>query len=258
MTTVYEHPEQRRSVLTASGESMSRVDAEALGYAIAPYADLVAQSARIATRHPEYTDLVSLPPFGLTVQPGTAKALGFSVSKVTAASPRAVPSRPDPKASWRSSVYALTEAQERPAATAELLTSRTPLNLTLDQARAFLRGLPVEADHTDTTEETTMTTTDDPRSKRLAEISNSMSAFNRANGYKAAKAKPSLSDIEPAKLKRLAEMRLSALAAKGQAHYSEAKAIRWALDTHDKMGTPLTKAFAQSGFDVSTLLPSNL
>ncbi|MEE4417305.1 hypothetical protein, partial [Klebsiella pneumoniae] len=216
MTTVYEYPEQRRNVLTASGESMSRQDAEALGYTIAPYADLVAQSARIATRHPEYTDLVCLPPFGLAVQPNTARSMGFTVSTITAAPTRAVvSSRPNPQAEWRAAVSRLPEASGRPSATAQLLTSRSPENLTVEQARALLRGLPVETDHTETTEETTMTTDTDPRAARLAEIERSMSAFNKSRGHAG---KTDANDIDPVRLKRLAEMRYSAMYTSGRGH----------------------------------------
>ena len=115
MTTVYECPQQRREVLTASGETMSRKDAEALGYTIAPYADLVAPSARIATKHPEYTDLVRLPPFGLAVTDTTARTLGFAVSQAAAVPRTGVQS--NAKSAWRSSIYALAEALQPVAAT---------------------------------------------------------------------------------------------------------------------------------------------
>ncbi|WP_407194295.1 hypothetical protein [Bradyrhizobium sp. STM 3566] len=254
-TVVYTHPEARREVLTSSGEPMSRADAKALGYTIAPYADLVEPSARIAVRHPEHLDLVSLPPFGLVTTAQAAKTMGFVVSQI-ATVPRAV-SRPDPKASWRSAIFTSPEAKERPSATAELVTSRTPENLTVDQARAFLRGLPVETEHTDTTEET-MTTNDDPRAARLAEISNSMAAFNKNMGYGASKTPMKATtpaNVEPAKLKRLTEIRLAAMEASGRGRTQEAKTLRLALETHDRVGTPLSNVFAQLGIDAAKLLP---
>ncbi|MDA9523052.1 hypothetical protein XI06_22920 [Bradyrhizobium sp. CCBAU 11434] len=149
----------------------------------------------------------------------------------------------------------MTEARERPAATVELLTSRTPETITVDQARAFLRGLPVETENTDTTEET-MTTNDDPRAARLAEIRHSMNAFNKSNGRSVTPVCADAKDIEPAKLKRLAEIRFSALHAKGQGHSQEARDIRTALATHEKVGTPLAQAFAQLDFDASKLIPN--
>ena len=259
MTTVYECPEHRRVVLTASGERMPRSEAEALSYTIAPYADLVERSARVAVAHPEHADIVSLPPFGLTVASDTAKRMGFAVSQ-TAAKPRAT-SPGDVKSAWRSSIFALDEARERPAATAELLTTRSPATLTTDQARAFLRGMPTETEETDTAE--TMTTTnEDPRAERLAEIGVSMAAYNREMGRApktratptaAAKA----STIEPTKLKRLAEIRLNALSMNGQEKTQEAKTLRLAIETHNRVGTPLAQAFAQLGFDTAKLLPSN-
>lgn len=254
MTTVYEHPGQRRNVLTASGESMSRADAEALGYTIAAYADLVAPSERIATRHPEHLDLMALPPFGLMVTADTAKLMGFAVSQ-TPAKQRAV-SGSDQKASWRSAILAAPEAKDRPSATVELVTSQTPETLTLDQARAFLRGLPVETEQTHTTEET-MTTNDDPRTARLAEIGRSMNAFNKMNGHAGKVIRADVKDIEPAKLKRLTEIRLSALSASGRGHHQEAKLLRLALSTHDSVGTPLSRVFAQLGVDTSKLIPSS-
>lgn len=158
--------------------------------------------------------------------------------------------------SWRSAIYALAEARERPAATAELLTSQTSETFTVDQARAFLRGLPVETEHPDTTEETIMTTNDDPRAARLAEIRQSMNAFNKSNGYAAKSVRADAKDFDPAKLKRLAEIKYSALHASGKGMTQEAKLIRLALDTHDKIGTPLIQTLAQLGVDVSTLIPA--
>ncbi|ERF85893.1 MAG: hypothetical protein C207_01068 [Bradyrhizobium sp. DFCI-1] len=153
----------------------------------------------------------------------------------------------------------LSEAQQRPSAAAELLTSRSPDTLTVEQARAFLRGLPVETEHTDTTEEaTTMTTDTDPRATRLAEIVRSMSAFNKSRGHAGKTIRTDANDIDPARLKRLAEIRYSAMYASGRGHTQEAKTLKHALDTHDTTGTPLSRVFAQLGFDTSKLLPSNI
>lgn len=159
--------------------------------------------------------------------------------------------------SWRSAIYALVEARERPAATAELLTSQTSETFTVDQARAFLRGLPAEAEHTDTTEETTMTTNNDPRAARLAEIRQSMNAFNKSNGYPVKPLRADAKDIEPARLKRLAEIKYSKLYASGKGMTQEAKSLKLALDTHDKIGTPLVQTLAQLGVDASKLIPNS-
>jgi hypothetical protein len=251
MTIVYQHPDSRREVVTASGEHMSRDDAEALGYTIAPYLDLVAPSKRLATRHPEYSDLVSLPPFGLTATVDSAKSMGFAVSKIAAA-PRAS-TRPDPRAAWRSAIMKLADANERPSATAELLTTQTPETLSVEAARAFLRGLPIE--QTETTEET-MTTTDDPRAARLAELSASVASFNRDRGWTqrqrtAPTAAPAASNVEPEKLKRLAEIRFAALQANGHGMTQEAKKLKCALDAHGATGAPLGRLLAQLEVDTS-------
>jgi|GEM_PF-3560898 len=275
MTTVFEHPEARREVLTSSGETMPRLDAEALGYAISPYADLVEQSARIAVRHPEHTDLVSLPPFGLVTTERAAKAMGFAVSQVSAAPPTA-PSN-DPKSAWRSAIFTSPEARERPSATAELVSTQSPETLSADAARALLRGLPIESE--DTTKENMTTTTEDPKAARLAEISNNMAIIN---GRKAPQ--QSMSDVDPAKLKRLAEIemsmstfntrrgyggsasqpalkqltenRINELAASGQGNSAEAKNLRHALSTNETTAAPLSRVLAQLGADTTKLLPT--
>jgi hypothetical protein len=160
--------------------------------------------------------------------------------------------------SWRLAIECLPEARERAAATAELIASRNPETLTVEQARAFLRGLPVETEPTETSE--TMTTNDDPHAARRAEIAASMAAFNKSRGYAPkSQSRPqpvALSNIEPAKLKRLAEIRLNALHMNGHGNSQEAKTLKLALDTHDIVGTPLARAFVQLGVDTSKLLPN--
>lgn len=240
---VHPNPLLRGFVVLPDGFQMERHEAEAIGFAVQPWPE----GEKLATAHPYDKESVILSR-GAVVGRETAREAGFTIGEpITARDPNS------PR-SWRASISTLPEAHERPAATAELLTSRTPETLTLDQARAFLRGLPVESEPT---EETTMTTDTDPRAARLAEISNSMSAFNRNNGHKGAKAaQPSLNEIEPAKLKRLAEIRLSALMANGRGPSQEAKALKLALDTHGSVGTPLARLFGQLGVDMSKMLPS--
>ncbi|MEY9184552.1 hypothetical protein [Bradyrhizobium sp. USDA 313] len=253
MTTVYTHPASRRDVLLASGETMSRADAEALGYVIAQYADLLKPNERIATRHSEHLDLAVLPPFGLTVTETTAKTMGFAITKDGA---KRTALRSDSSAAWRTAIFTSPVAKDRPAATAELVNSRGPESLSADQAIAFLRGLPIETTDTDIVEETTMTN-DDPRAARLAEIRSTMNAFNKNNGYKVKPSRADASAVEPAKLKRLAEIRYSALYTNGKGMTQEAKQIKLALDTHENVGTPLAQAFAQLGFDASKLIPNS-
>lgn len=162
------------------------------------------------------------------------------------------PGKIKPGSSWRSSIYALVEARERPAATAELLTSRTSETLTVEHARAFLRGLPVESEQTDTPEDTMTTETQDPRAARRSEIRDSMRAFNRDRGVTVqAKAAPSLSSIEPTKLRRLAEIRLAALNVGSAEHRN----LAYALRVQDQTGSQLMAIFAQLGVDTSKIVP---
>lgn len=264
MTTVYEHPCTRREVLTASGESMSRDDADTFGYTVAAYVELVSPAERIATRHPDHFDLAILPPFGLAVPDQTARALGFAVSAIATAPPAKIAGS-HPKREWRSAILTLPEANERSAAAVELVTSRTPETLSIDRARAFLRGLPVETTTTHQPEETSMTETD-PRGARRAEISQNVAAYNQGKGYAARTAQsvarqaaqPAIAKhVEPAKLKRLAEIRLSAMDHNGKGRTQEAKILRLALDTHASVGTPLDRVFAQLGVDTTKFASSN-
>ncbi|MDI4236799.1 hypothetical protein OZ411_28710 [Bradyrhizobium sp. Arg237L] len=162
--------------------------------------------------------------------------------------------------SWRAVISNLPEALQRPAATAELLTNRTEDTLSIEQAKAFLRGLPVETNE-QPQDETTMTTDTDPKAARLAEIANSMAAVNRNNGYSNGKAKaaaPSLNGIDPSRLKRLAEIRLGALMTNGKGYTQEAKTLKLALDTHETVGTPLHRLFTQLGVDTDKMLPKSV
>ncbi len=158
-------------------------------------------------------------------------------------------------ASWRLAIECLPEARERPSAVAALLANRNPETLSVDAARSILRGLATEL--IDTTEET-MTTDTDPRAARLAEIERSMRAFNKTRGHACKTIRADANDIDPARLKRLAEIRYSAMYTSGRGHTQEAKTLKHALDTHDTTGTPLSRVFAQLGFDASKLLPSNI
>jgi hypothetical protein len=156
---------------------------------------------------------------------------------------------------WLLNIQNSPEARARPAATAAFLASCTPETYTTAQARSFLRGLPLESEHTESTEERTMNT--DPRAARIAQITGATAAFNKSRGY-GTKARmeitpAAVSTESPEKLKRLAEIRLNALAMNGQDRSEEAKALRLAFDAHNRMGTLFPQALAQSGFDASTL-----
>lgn len=154
---------------------------------------------------------------------------------------------------WRSHVLALPEAQGRPSAAAQIIEQQ-PL-MSIDRVRSFLRGLPIE--QTETTEET-MTTNDDPRAARRAEITVSAQAFNRSRGFAQSqggvqKPAPASSSVEPEKLKRFAEIRFSALQMNGQGQTQEAKKLKCALDAHATTGAPLSRLLAQLGVDTAKL-----
>ncbi|SFO17794.1 hypothetical protein SAMN05216330_10297 [Bradyrhizobium sp. Ghvi] len=157
---------------------------------------------------------------------------------------------------WKSQVSCLPEAQERPAALAELLSTHNQTTLDVGKARAFLRGLPVE--EVETTEDN-MTTKDDPRAARRAEIAGSMQAFNHSRGWTkpqtvALKPTPAVSTVEPDKLKRLAEIRFNALQMNGHGHTQEAKKLKCALDAHATTGAPLSRLLAQLEVDTSKVV----
>jgi hypothetical protein len=154
-------------------------------------------------------------------------------------------------------VLSLPEARNRESAAVEIVTSQTQDTMSIESARAFLRGLPTEK----TQEQTTVTTnTTDPRTARKAEIANSMAAINRNNGYgarapkTAASAAPSLAGIDPTKLKRLAEIRLNAVESGQAGSADEGKKLRYALIVHAQVGTPLATVFSQLGVDTSKML----
>ena len=164
---------------------------------------------------------------------------------------------------WRKEIMQSRESKGRDSAVAELLVKHSPETLSADNARAFLRGLPIEQSER---KETTMSQNNvDPRAARKAEISASMQAFNRNNGYAARQAggakSPSAASGDPVKLKRLAEIRLNALES-GQAQDLQGNAtsrrettkLRYALQVHGQTGKPLAEVFAQLGVDTSKIV----
>lgn len=153
--------------------------------------------------------------------------------------------------SWRLAIELSPEASGRSSAANELVTSRNQDDLSVDAARAFLRGLPLEEQEHDQPMTTELT---DPRAARLAEIRGSVQAFNKDRGF-APKAKavtpaaPAVS-ADPTRLRRLTEIRLAALTS-NDAYSPEAKNLRYALLVHDQTGAPLATTFAQLGVDTS-------
>jgi hypothetical protein len=240
-------------VVLPDGYQMSLGDALAKGFTVIPWPD----SEKIATAHPHETNNVVLSR-GVIVGSETARKAGFQMREQAA--PPANSAR-----AWRSAILTLPEANERPAAAVELVMARTPETLSVETARAFLRGLPVETTTTHQPEEKSMTDTD-PRAARRAEITRSMAAFNQGRGYTARTALPvarqaaqpaSLKHVEPAKLKRLAEIRLNAMEHNGKGRTQDAKLLRLALETHASVGTPFDRLCDQLGVDTSKLLPNS-
>lgn len=183
-----------------------------------------------------------------------AETLGYTIIGSTRNTEGTAPNTAlDAFNTWKSQVSHLPEAQERPAALAELLSTHNHTSLDVGKARAFLRGLPIE--QTENPEEI-MTTNDDPRAARRAEIAGSIASFNRDRGWTkpqsaAPKTAPAASSVEPEKLKRLAEIRFNALQMNSQGHTQEAKKLKCALDAHATTGAPLGRLLAQLEVDTS-------
>jgi hypothetical protein len=236
------------------GFSLALGDAKARGFDVVPWPD----GEKTASKHPHDKQSVVLAR-GVVVAAETARDSGFKIGERISR---------DPRSSWRSSIITSPEAKDRPEATAELVLSQSEATISVDAARAFLRGLPVESEHTDTTEGT-MTTDTDPKAARLAEIKGSMAVFNASQGRHSGTVKiadgvtfsatrgystqPMQGEVDPAKVRRLAEIRYSTMMGNGKAHTTEAKKLKLALDTNATMGTAIDVALAQVGFDVKTL-----
>lgn len=196
---------------------------------------------------------------GERMKRSTAKAQGWKIyGEPDAAAPDdANAALKDLHTAWRTSVLALPEARDRESAAVEIVTTHTAETMTVANARAFLRGLPVE-----TKDEPNVTnTTDNPnpeRSARLAEINGSVSAFNKDRGYGAGgtaaqmRVGVSLGGTDQTKLRRLSQIRLNALE-NGTAHEvsaGETKKLRYALSVE---GMALSDVFAQLAVDTSKL-----
>jgi hypothetical protein len=243
---VHPNPLLSGFVVLPDGYQMSQSEAEALGFTVTAWPD----TAKVAAANPYAKDSVVLSR-GVVVARETANEAGFTLSD------KAPALAPQSKASaWRAAIFALPEAQARPSAVAEIVTSQKPENMSVERASAFLRGLPLEVK-----EEQKKVTIEnqDPRAARLAEINGSMRAFNAERGY-TSKPKPSVpaASVEPAKLKRLTEIRLAALDVGAHAgNMKERNNLRYALAVHEQTGAPLLSLFTQFGIDTSKIIRNN-
>jgi hypothetical protein len=250
--TAWMHPNPLNAdldVVLPDGYVVTREEAIAKGFTVTSWP----ASERTATPHPHEPESVILSR-GNVVSLNTAKGAGFTISA------RAPEKSADLNRSWRSAIMGLPEARDRTSAAVELLTTQSPQSLSVEGAQAFLRGLPMEEE---TEEETTTMTTDTnahpERAERLAQISANADAFNKQRGYGARATAPasqsrgaSLAGMDQAKLRRLSEIRLSALE-NGTAHEasaSETKKLRYALTV---TGMALSDVFAQLNLDTSKI-----
>lgn len=218
-------------------------------------------TTKIAAEFAPGSDMVQLVDKGIITQRAHAVAMGYTVSAAIVSKTPPAPSGAPvdglalKRAAWRAAIIGSLEAKSRDDATAELLTKHSPETLSVEDARAFLRGLPTEQPERTVSNVTTNT---DPRAARIAEINSSLGAYNKSRGFAPkAQAAPtqSVANIEPTKLKRLAELRLNALET-AQAHGAdgEAKKLRYALQVHDTTALPLSSVFNQLGVDTSKII----
>jgi hypothetical protein len=192
---------------------------------------------------------------------GTAKAQGWKIYGEPDATAPDDANAATLKAhrAWRSSVLALPEARERESAAVEIVTTHTADTMSVANARAFLRGLPVETKDEPNVTTNTTDNANPERAARLAEINGGMKAFNKQRGYGARTNAPasqsrgaSLADVDQTKLRRLSQIRLNALE-NGTAHEAsagETKKLRYALSVE---GMALSDVFAQLNVDTSKL-----
>jgi hypothetical protein len=150
----------------------------------------------------------------------------------------------------------MPEARDRESAAVEIVTTQNRETMSIESARAFLRGLPTEQTEAPNT---TMKTNIDPRADRLKEIEGSMKAFNTSRGHTGKpKAATSAASFDPIKLQRLADIRLAALTmrlGRGEtAVANEQKKLAYAMSVHNQTGLPLATVFAQLAIDTSKML----
>ncbi len=92
----------------------------------------------------------------------------------------------------------------------------------------------------------------DPRAARLFEIKASMAAYNRCQGRPVPRIAQDPASVDPTKLRRLAEIRLAALAV--SANSEEHRKLSYAIQVSDSTGVSLLKACEQLGVDTPKLV----
>ncbi len=249
------HPVYGAMVVMPDGYTMTKNQAASKGIKSIPWPE---QLERTATPHAHDPDKVVLAR-GATADKAKALQAGFKIVEAAAT----ILEAPSEITLWRSAIMLLPDARDRPAATAELLSTQSYHTMTVMSARAFLRGLPTELDEQ---EQPTMTDQVDPaRAARLAEIQSSVAGFNRSKGYTARCAPQTAShsaraggQADPAQLKRRVELKVAALSTRDDAQArSEVRDLRYALHRNATTSTPLSVALFDLGIDVAKIMPNN-
>lgn len=233
--TAWRHPLRLGEVVLSNGSTLSERDARSKGHAVIDWP----QNAMTAVPHPTERHLV-VPERGPPLTRYGAMDAGFIVGEAERSS----------HSSWRAQIMALPEVKGRECAVAELLSTQTEQSMSVENARALLRGLPTERKEAS---KRVTANNHDPRAARKAEIAASMQAFNARNGHKTTARAASLApvaNIEPAKLKRLVEIRLSA----PNLSREEGNTLRYALELHEMNGTTLAYELHRMGVDTSKLI----
>ena len=237
--TAWRHPLRLGEVVLSNGSTLSERDARSKGHAVIDWP----QNAMTAVPHPTERHLV-VPERGPPLTRYGATEAGFHIGAV---------GQKATGRSWRAQIMALPEVKGRESAVAELLTTQTEQSMPVENARALLRGLPTERKEAP---KQVTANNHDPRAARKAEIAASMQAFNARDGHKTVTRAAPVASVEPAKLKRLAEIRLNALEREGVQPVAsgEAKKLRYALDVHAQTAMPLVTVFTQLGVDTSKII----
>lgn len=234
--TAWRHPLRLGEVVLSNGSTLSERDARSKGHAVIDWP----QNAMTAVPHPTERHLV-VPERGPPLTRYGATEAGFHIGAV---------GQKATGRSWRAQIMALPEVKGRESAVAELLTTQTEQSMPVENARALLRGLSTERKEAP---KQVTANNQDPRAAREAEIAASMQAFNARNGHKTTAKAASLApvaNIEPAKLKRLVEIRLSA----PNLSREEGNTLRYALELHEMNGTTLAYELRRMSVDTSKII----